>query len=204
MIFACTNIFAQWSYKHFTDVFGDEQNDPYIDHIDMNGKFSNSATSSSLLIAKVLINYPNGDTLPKIKFCLYEYGHGPTVNYPSYVAFLYVKLSNNNVEKYPLGSPTGKGDIYLDRWTGSAPGWAANPFITHLNKEIKPLKCYIVTIDKYNTSTYNFIINPVGFSKAFSKIKPEKKEPIKKELEDTNKSENPILKKIEFKPVILE
>lgn len=66
-----------WSIRHYVDNFGDPITKGYIFSGAISGKFSNSATTDSRLIADLLI-----DRSDKIAFQLYEYGdNNPTKGY---------------------------------------------------------------------------------------------------------------------------
>lgn len=162
-----TSIFAQWTFRHYVDEFGDSTGDPYIINVDANGDFTNSATNGSRLIVHCLISYIEGDSLPTIRFDMYEYGGGvavgKTIGDANYS--LTIKLADETKEEYSLDA--GEDALYLEFFNSDQ----TKKFIGHLKKESKPIKCLIVVDGDYSTQTYRFKLNPVGFSSAFSKIK---------------------------------
>jgi len=168
LLFSSTSLFAQWTFKHYVDEFGDATGDPYISSVDVNGNFTNSATNGSLLIVKCLISYSEGDSLPDIRFDLYEYGGGVAVGKAIGDAkyTLTVKLADDTKEEYTLDA--GEDALYLEFFNPDQ----TKSFISLLRKESKLIKSIIVIDGDYSTQTYRFKLNPIGFSTAFAKIRP--------------------------------
>lgn len=166
LLVCCISLFAQWKYKHYVDRFGDKTDDTYIFFSDANGNFSNSATNGSRLTAECILSFSPSDSLPTIRFDLYEYSGsvsvGKAIGGADYT--LSIKLADDTKEEYTLEADDV---LYLK----DSDNDQKKAFINHLIKESKPIKCIIVVAGEYSTQTYRFKINPVGFSSAFSKIK---------------------------------
>lgn|GEM_PF-5519340 len=96
---------------------------------------------------------------------LYEYGKGPTVGKAIGETFykLSIKLSDNTTETYYLSAGQSL-------WINDVKDKIS--FISHLKKESTPIKCYLTINSEYGVQSYNFKINPIGFSNAYLKIKP--------------------------------
>jgi hypothetical protein len=153
--------FGQWTLKYYVDDFGDKTDKPYI-VFKTQGTFSNSATSSSPLVAKIIVN--NDEV--GINFYLHEYGErnpsvGETVGWSR--GELTLKLAHSTIETYRL---------YVYSNTLCMTPGGDDSLLNHLKKENKPIKCHVRIDREYSSvsSEYNFAINPMGFSKAYAKI----------------------------------
>ncbi len=160
------NSYGQWSFQYYVDEFGDKTNESYISYTDYNGTFSNSATSGSKLITKLIVSYSIGDTIPTFRFDLYEYGRGPSVGKQigESTYTLNIKLSNSTSQSYDLYP--GENSLYIRFQSKDA-----ESFFKHLKKESSPIKCYLEIDGEYSNQSYLFKINPVGFSNANSKLR---------------------------------
>jgi hypothetical protein len=156
--------YSQWSQKYYVDDFGDKSHNSYIQYRDINGYFSNSATSGSKLISDFTIYFDNNT--PEVSFYMYEYGNS---NNPSVgcdiggkVYLLTIKLSDNTTDSYSLSCT--EDYLYMDN--------RSEDLIEYLRKEKSLIKCNIKVRGDYSNQSYNFKINPIGFSAFYSKIKP--------------------------------
>jgi hypothetical protein len=158
--------YGQWEKHYYVDKFGDKTNEAFISYTDLQGTFSNSAANNEKLDVDVIISYSKfDDSLPDIQFDLYEYGRGQPVGEAIGKATysLTIKLANNITQTCSLDPEEQSLSLrYFYKLS----------FLNHLKDESKPIKCYIKIDSEYGSSTYNFKINPIGFTNALSKIKP--------------------------------
>lgn len=167
VMFSITYSDAQWIQKFYVDDFGDKTTDSYIVYKDSYGTFSNSATENSPLTVQVLISYTAGDTIPEVRFDIYEYGSGPSVGrqIDQCTYGLTIKLSDNSTFTYYLKS--SQSTLSMDQ---SKP-YEIVALINSLKKESSSIKCRLSIQGEYTSNIYNFKISPVGFSAALLKIK---------------------------------
>jgi len=156
-----------WELNYFVDEFGDAANSGYIttSHL-VNGTFSNSATTNSILSVRFII------TEYSVAIKLYEYGrnHPVTVskNYPKEYE-IHIK-HNGEIIDYNIAGKNESDRIEI--------GTIINPnmqriLTTYLNLQ-GSMQFSIKEKSKYGVpSTYKFVINdvsPFGFSNAWKKL----------------------------------
>jgi hypothetical protein len=158
--------YSQWTHKFYIDNFGDKTKEEYINYLDANGSFSNTATINSDLTVRVIISFQESDTLPFIRFDLFEYNRGPAVSqaisYSNYI--LTIKLASNKIDTFNLCANSAEIHFCTENIEEKL------AFLKYLKKESLPIKCHILINNGYTNSTYNFKINPNGFGKAFDII----------------------------------
>ena len=172
LLFLISISYGKWTHNFYVDEFGDNTKDDFISSVDTHGHFSNSATANSKLYAEILIYYSKGyraqDSIPDVRFDLHEYGEektvGKVIGKGTYE--LAIKLSDNSIERYDLHATNNALLINHDSHEKRI------KFLNNIKRESKPIKCIITTGNKYAGSTYNFSINPMGFTKTFAKLKP--------------------------------
>lgn len=145
-----------WSVKHYVDEFKDETDEKYVSAI-FHGTFSNSATSGSDLMVKVLV-----DDDPSISFMLYEYGYNQVKFNGNNIKYkIVLKLDNGTKRTYDGYIADGNDRIYI---TGSN----YTSILSSLNSE-ENRKVYI-EVEDVLVSTYNFDMDTKGFKDKFNEL----------------------------------
>ena len=144
-----------WSLGAFTDDFGDDTDKKYMTY-QVNGTFSNSATTKSRLVAKFII-----ESSSEISLMLYEYGKIRVKEHSSTDYFLKIRTKT--------GDETLKGENWSDRVVLT--NQSANKLHTHLikNRQVK----FVVRKDsKYDSLTsYSFTLpNNCLYKASFNKL----------------------------------
>lgn len=162
-----SSIYCQWSHEYFVDNFGDKTTTDYIQQIITTGSFSNSATTNGSLLVNVFLSYNYDQVVADVRFKLLEYGNHPvgkTVGEAKYT--LYLKNPIGYVSKFKLDAM--ESSFFVDRLDTLS----KSEIINCLKSSTTDLKCMIDVNSEYSHQQYNFSINPMGFSKAFTLIKP--------------------------------
>jgi len=165
------NLNAQnWRHYYYVDEFGDKTNRDFLQYDYKDGSFNNSATTNSEcgLYLEITKEYVN--------FKLYEYLEEPSVGKQigDCTYELFMKIEKNNelmggIKSYKLYTTNRSLIIYDDNDDYGD----YESFINILKKSVNPIKCYIlIENNEYNSlnSKYNFVINPIGFTKAYEKL----------------------------------
>lgn len=136
-----------WKTNYYVDDFGDKTDNSFKSFTDLEGKFSNSATSGAKLFANILIDENN------IRFDLYEYGRGPSAGEEIGSAQYTLKVkTNNETFKFFL---TGLKSTFILKSKDR------KKFLEMLNNASSTLKCYFEVYGSYGSSTYNFVMQPL-------------------------------------------
>ena len=149
---------AQWTHKYFVDEFGDKTEDSYIVST-CTGTFSNSATSNSKLSVNCMVEIE--DSVPRIRFNLFEYGNRMVKDFGGQNIVVKIKLSDGTIESFKLYGNGQYATLGVDN---------SIKLIEILKRESKPLKVYIERYDDYSESKYNFTLSPIGFTNAVNKL----------------------------------
>lgn len=145
-----------WSVKHYVDEFKDETDEKYVSAI-FHGTFSNSATSGSDLMVKVLV-----DNDPSISFMLYEYGYNQVkFNGTSIKYKIIFKLDNGAKKNFEGYISDGNDRIYIT-------GLKYDDILSTL-KSGGYTKVYI-EVEDVLVSTYNFDMDTKGFKDIFNEL----------------------------------
>lgn len=139
------NQLGDWETGNYVDDFGDKTNEKFIEQ-SAYGSFSNSATTNSDLVARILIDKNN------IRFQLKEYGRHP-------------------VNRGSIDFKMKRNDSIIGKFTMSAYDYGYVQFPSYesdKNNKIKKLKKTLLQggkikfygeINSYGRSTYNFVLN---------------------------------------------
>lgn len=167
LLLLSSSIYCQWSHEYFVDDFGDKTTSDYIQQIIKTGSFSNSATPNGSLLVNVFLSYNYNEEVADVRFKLLEYGNHPvgkTVGDAKYT--LYLKNPIGYVSKFKLDAM--ESSFFVDRLDTLS----KSEIINCLKSSTTDLKCMIDVKSEYSHQQYNFSIDPMGFSKAFTLLKP--------------------------------
>lgn len=151
----CGESFGGWEIAFYVDEFNNPTNQAYIRTDDiLYGTFSNSATTDSILYARILID-ANG-----IAIKLWEYGRNEVNAYTS-TDYKITILDNGGTKHYTTGTMYKNGErIRLADWT-----------LVNLLQDNTQLKIYIQENSQYGVnSTYLFSVNGGNFNSIYNEF----------------------------------
>lgn len=125
----------------------------------MNASISAAATSKSKLRAQCLVEV--SDSLPIVRFVLFEYGSHKVNDLGGENLDLKIKLADGTTKFFNL---FGNGEFASLNVNNSI------KLVEIMKKESQLLKVYVERLSDYSKSTYNFTINPLGFTNAVNKL----------------------------------
>jgi len=146
-----------WKLGTFSDNFGDKTNEKYIE-TQVDGSFSNSATSDSYLFAEVLLK-KNGAGI-----FLHEYNKSGASE--KFIGNAQVQMKNSDGKKLVINTSkewNHSGGILIENFISNEFS-NFKSFIKNSKGEIK-----VVIFDDYS-SVYQFTIDATGFAEEFSKL----------------------------------
>lgn len=152
----CGENFSLWEIGEYTDEFDRPTGKKYIS-IEVDGTFSNSATTDSKLIAILQIDRDN------IGIMLFEYGSHIVKGIFDYEDYSITILDDNGQKHYFTGTIYEGGTrVYFED--------SDRTKIINLLNSNDDVKIYVKST-KYSISTYLFTVNTKGFSSTYNSIK---------------------------------
>lgn len=155
-----------WRIDYFADQFGDyDYNNPYIRSKYIEGEFSNSATSGSLLYVQPIIT-------DYFAFKLYEYGELPVTNSfkdKEYYSILF---------KFETGERSNWHSGYFDSYSGDRlilHGEKTNDELREHLLNGETVKIFLEEIDR-PVCQYLFTLNGEGFKEVYQEYEETRKE----------------------------
>ncbi|WP_300939625.1 hypothetical protein [Bacteroides acidifaciens] len=129
----------QWSLNYFIDEFGEKTNDGYILHT-CNGEFSNSATTNSRLLVKIIV------TPEQIRFDTFEYGSQ--------------KMKGEDLLEYRAKLPDDS-EVRFSTWDDDEGFNIVSSYdldkVMELFKNYDRIRFAARTNNRYSVSTYRFV-----------------------------------------------
>ena len=129
----------QWSLNYFIDEFGEKTNDCYILHT-CNGEFSNSATTNSRLLVKIIV------TPEQIRFDTFEYGSQ--------------KMKGEDLLEYRAKLPDDS-EVRFSTWDDDEGFNIVSSYdldkVMELFKNYDRIRFAARTNNRYSVSTYRFV-----------------------------------------------
>ncbi len=152
----CGETFGTWEANYYVDEFNMPTSVPYMRNSELFvGTFSNSATTDSLLYARILIDADD------VSILLWEYGRSEVKAYTS-TNYKLTFLTDNGSKYNTTGTMYKNGDrIFLSDYNA----------LIKLLKNNTTIKIYIQENSKYGVnSTYLFTINAGNFNEVYYKL----------------------------------
>jgi len=149
-----------WKTGNFVDNFGDPTGENFI-YTEVDGRFSNSATSNSYLFVEIIIKKNAAGIL------LHQYQKSNPAE--KFIGSSEIQMKNEAGQIISIRSYkewNQKGGILIENWPEIS-RYSFSQFRDFIKKSVGKIK--VVVIDEYS-SVFNFTIDATGFTNEFTKL----------------------------------